>query len=155
MEDKPDFMKHELRCASRIRSIPRQACNCSVGYIEKVKAESEQNRQNFERLKELNTSNLEFPSEKRLNSIFKYKIKRSLDGQVIELPAGSKILTIQDQYNVPTMWVLVNIEETLIVKRTFRIYFTGEHFPGIPETFDFIGTVQMDNGIVLHVFEEL
>jgi hypothetical protein len=90
-----------------------------------------------------------------MRSIWKYNIPAQ-DEFSIAMPKGAEILSIQDQYGQPRMWVLVDTTEVL-VERRFAVVGTG-HVLG--ETwFDlhhFLGTFQMlDGDLIFHLFEEI
>ncbi len=81
--------------------------------------------------------------------IFKYKLEKIK--QDLELPAGSKILSLQTQSDIPCLWILVDPEKDK-VKRTFETFATGEEIPPAPR--EYIGTFQLlRGGLVFHVFE--
>ena len=76
------------------------------------------------------------------------------DWRYIEMPEGSRILAVQEQYNKPALWTLSNAEESKTVRRAFRAFFTGKIYVGDPEELEYLGTVQLDLGtLVVHVFE--
>jgi len=83
--------------------------------------------------------------------IWKYPL-RVTDSQTITIPKGSEILSVQEQAGNPTLWVLVDDRLVTYSRRTFRIYGTGHALPEDPGKF--IGTVQLNNARVWHVFEE-
>ncbi len=74
------------------------------------------------------------------------------DNQVIALPKGSTILTVQIQRGTPCLWALVDPTK-LQEKRHIRIAGTGH--PIIEkEASRYIGTVQMlESDLIWHVFE--
>ena len=83
--------------------------------------------------------------------IYKYPLSVG-DEQTISMPIEGKVLTLQMQFGVPTLWVEID-PFYLNTKRdrSFRTFGTGQSFdkPG-----DYIGTYQLyDGGIVLHVYE--
>jgi hypothetical protein len=87
--------------------------------------------------------------------IFKYTLKTA-DSQVVILPKGSEILTIQTQFNEPQLWALVNPKEVK-EERYIEIFGTGHEI-----NFDmgterkYISTYQLDGGnYVFHVFERI
>jgi hypothetical protein len=82
-------------------------------------------------------------------TIWKYPIATT-DVQVVHMPAGSQILSVQVQFETPCLWVLVDSEAALI-DRVIRIYGTG-HLVDQPGRY--IGSYQLDRGaLVFHVFE--
>lgn len=69
---------------------------------------------------------------------------------VIEMPDKAKILSIQVQDGMPTIWASVDtLEKT--VKRKFYIYGTGQTIAFPKERFH-IATIQL-NGFVWHILE--
>lgn len=83
-------------------------------------------------------------------TIWKFQLKTS-DLVAINMPEGSKIISLQVQSSVPTIWALVNPAEMKIKTRYFRIYGTGHP---IESKGDFVGTYQLSEGaLVFHVFE--
>lgn len=85
--------------------------------------------------------------------IFKYPFEVK-DNFTIEMPEDADILTVQNQREVGTMWVLCN-PDTKKVKRQFMVVGTGHDFN--PEkSFEYIGTYQEKAGaLVWHLFEIL
>jgi len=70
---------------------------------------------------------------------------------VLDLPAGAEILTVQVQDDVPRLWVLVNPDYTETEPRRICTYGTGHPIEGDVE---YIGTFQLrDGSLVFHVFE--
>ncbi len=76
--------------------------------------------------------------------------------QVLKLPVGSQILTVQNQYDKPVLWVLGNFTG-LIGKEEHFIYIYGTgHELGDCDNKKYVGTFQSDGGsLVFHVFSEL
>ncbi len=70
--------------------------------------------------------------------------------QTIEMPMGAELLTFQTQNDVATLWALVN-ETQNKTTRLFRIAGTGN--PIDDKIKSYVGTVQMQNGLVWHLFE--
>ena len=74
------------------------------------------------------------------------------DEQIIDLPMGAKILSVQMQAGLPRLWALVNEHETLKQGRRIAIYGTGNPMPD--SAGDYIDTFQMHEGaLVSHAFE--
>lgn len=85
-----------------------------------------------------------------MNKIYKYSLNTNIPRFNLELPAQAKILSFQVQNTIPTIWVLVDTENTYVT-RSFEIYGIG-HI--INNTFEnYIGTVQVGN-YVWHLFEK-
>lgn len=87
--------------------------------------------------------------------VWKYDLEPEM---TIKMPAGAKILSIDEQNNMPCMWVLVN-PEAKKVKRHFRFYGTGRTIPDVE--MNYVGSFQtiQDRDLrapevwVSHVFE--
>ncbi len=82
--------------------------------------------------------------------IWKYQIIGS-DCE-IEIPNGSKILSLQAQVGIPCIWVLVDPDASLITRR-FITYVTGS-FADVLPTEKYIGTYQV-GWFVGHIFERI
>jgi hypothetical protein len=83
-------------------------------------------------------------------TIWKFILKPTIF-QTINMPAGAKILTVQNQCNDITLWAEVE-EKAPIEKRFIEIFGTGSRFGSGSRTY--IGTVLMlDDGLVWHVYE--
>lgn len=86
--------------------------------------------------------------------IYKYDLDVT-DIQVISLPLGSEILTVQTQFDIPRLWALVDPNELDTEERTIEIFGTGQdvHYDmGIDRKY--ISTFQMHAGnLVFHAFE--
>lgn len=75
------------------------------------------------------------------------------DEQVIQMPAGAKLLSVQMQRGVPQLWAMVDPDAPREA-RTIVVVGTGN--PIHSKLGAFIGTVQMmDGALVWHVFEGL
>jgi len=83
-------------------------------------------------------------------SIFKYPVNIT-DEQMVAMPKGAEILSVQVQHGSACLWAMVNTENP----NTFRrINIKGTGHPIHGELGTFIGTVQFDNGVlVFHVFD--
>lgn len=86
-----------------------------------------------------------------MKRIFKYQLK-VLGESIVFLPKGYKILSLSTQDDVITFWAAVDPYATKVERRIF-IYRTG-HAAVEFNNLTFMGTVQMDNGLVWHVFIE-
>ena len=78
------------------------------------------------------------------------------DKQIVTLPIGAEILSVQTQNETPCLWALVN-PKSETEERVFEMFGTGHPVycdMGIDRKF--IGTFQMRNGrLVFHLFERL
>lgn len=84
-----------------------------------------------------------------VNSIWKYPLAVT-DSQAVEMPQGSSILCLQMQDGVPCVWARVNPKAKKIL-RTFATYGTG-HSLSDTASLRYVGTYQLPNGLVFHVF---
>lgn len=83
-----------------------------------------------------------------------YKLPISLnDHSEFVLPISARILTIQLQHGVPTMWY--DFEDGDETVKTVRIRCAGTGHPIKGRTMPYFGTVQLNDGdLVLHYFVE-
>lgn len=81
--------------------------------------------------------------------VFKYPIDLR-EWNYIDMPIGAKILSLQVQADVPCIWALVE-PDMEHQTRKFLVVGTGHEVD--PGSSKFIGTVQMANGLVWHIFE--
>ena len=89
--------------------------------------------------------------------IYKYYLdlsKIDADGLIcIDMPSKFKVLSVQPQGNDLMMWAMVS-PDGLITRRYFEIIGTGHTMQDRPYADrHYLGTVQMPNGLVWHVFE--
>jgi hypothetical protein len=90
-----------------------------------------------------------------MKEIRKYPL-RVTDRQDLEMPFGTKALTVQLQYNAPYLWAMVDTDE----KQLFVVYpvwmvGTGKPADEVERSCRYISTLQLkeDTGsIVTHVF---
>jgi hypothetical protein len=68
----------------------------------------------------------------------------------VQLPAGTRVLTMQNQGGVPTLWALVDPDASP-VRRRFVVCGTGH--AGVDPDWTYLGTDQFPGGIVAHAFE--
>ena len=94
-----------------------------------------------------------------MKTIWKYELKT--DNQVLQMPKGAQILTVQIQNEIPCLWVLVN-PEAEHQPRAIEIFGTGHDIEEYtePEVYKinrkYIGTYQLRGGaFIAHVFERL
>ena len=86
-----------------------------------------------------------------MTTIYKYPIEIA-DSQIVSMPRGAKILTVQVQREQAYLWAMVDLGEH-VVNRTILIYGTG-HAIHITEYLAYVGTIQMAGGnLVWHVFD--
>lgn len=69
---------------------------------------------------------------------------------VIEMPDKAKIISVQVQDGLPTIWASIDTDEK-IIKRQFYIYGTGQTIM-FPKLRFHLATIQL-NGFVWHILE--
>ena len=85
-------------------------------------------------------------------TIWKFPLKTT-DEQVVEMPSGAEILSVQTQYGEPCVWAMVDPTHKRVAK-VFHIFGTGHRIPEANRKF--IGTYQLEGGaLVFHLFEVL
>lgn len=83
--------------------------------------------------------------------IYKYPLEVQ-DEQVVLLPTGAKILTVQAQNDRPCLWALVNPTAPNDMAVTIRIIGTGHEIQD-SDNLEYISTFLSFNGLfVLHAF---
>lgn len=86
-----------------------------------------------------------------MKTIWKFDIPLQ-DEFTLQMPVGSKLLTIQLQHDHPKLWAVVEPNAT-VEYRVFRTVGTGNVLPE-QNTARYIGTYQIYHGdLVFHVFE--
>ena len=71
----------------------------------------------------------------------------------IEIPEGGEILSVHAQEDAVFLWVKVDPDAPTELRR-FHLYGTG-HDINTYEPLEYIGTAHLDNGLVVHAFEEV
>ena len=92
-------------------------------------------------------------NNKMAKTIWKFELETT-DNQTIEMPIGSKILTVQTQNGKVCLWALV--DPTVIKVKVFIDIFGTGHEIHYGENIirNYLGTYQLQNGdLVFHVFE--
>lgn len=87
--------------------------------------------------------------------VWKYELKTELN-QIIEMPKGAEILTVQTQNGHPYLWALVDPEQPK-EERHIEVFATGEPISyGMGIDRKYINSYQLRGGsFVFHVFEYL
>ena len=86
-----------------------------------------------------------------MKTIYKYPLIIT-DSQIVEMPKGAKILTVQTQNDTVCLLALVDTERPP-EQHTIFIFGTGHPFL-LNKSATYLGTVQTNNGmLVWHVFE--
>lgn len=90
-----------------------------------------------------------------MKTIYKYQLE-VIEKQIVELPLGAQILTVQVQNGEPCIWAEV-YNENKLVKRVFEIFGTGHELrEGMGVDRKYIGTFQIHDGaLVFHLYERL
>lgn len=84
-------------------------------------------------------------------TIWKYPLLAKTE-QIITIPQGARILTVQTQNGFPCLWAMVDQSKGK-VRRVVYTYGTGHPISTEYCTMDYVGTFQLDNGgLVFHVF---
>lgn len=84
-------------------------------------------------------------------TVYKYSLEIK-DEQMVLLPIGARILTVQQQNNNIFLWALVNSTASEEQAFTIRIHGTG-HAISDSDELEYINTVQLYGGkLVFHVF---
>jgi hypothetical protein len=89
--------------------------------------------------------------------IYKYQVPRGGGKHGVKFPKGAKLLTIQVQKGIPTVWAWVDPKANESEVKVFHCIPTGV---GVVDDFwtndvRFLGTVQDGDGFVWHYFEQL
>ena len=84
--------------------------------------------------------------------VYKYRLS-ILDEQVVNMPKGAKVLSVQSQNGAPCIWAAVNPDETECERRKFRMAGTGHPIDDSLVN-DYIGSFMLyDGALVFHLFE--
>ena len=89
-----------------------------------------------------------------MKTIWKYKL--SPDATELEIPGGSTVLSVDEQFGNVCLWVEVDTENRL-APRVFETFGTGHPiYTDMGITRKFIGSVKlMDGALIFHVYERL
>ena len=87
-----------------------------------------------------------------MKTIWKYEL-RIEDIQKLEMPKESKILSVQMQHSTPCIWIQCDNSNDMET-RNFHTFGTGNPLPNDIDNFTYIGTYQINSGVIIfHVFE--
>ena len=88
-----------------------------------------------------------------MKTIHKFSIDME-DTFEVKMPRGAQVLTVQEQYDEPQMWAIVDTDAPKETRR-FRLVGTGHPIdPMLNLTY--VGTFQLDHGqFIGHLFEIL
>lgn len=86
-------------------------------------------------------------------TIWKFPLEIT-DQQTIEMPRAARILNVQAQGNILTLWALVSPDAEK-VRRQISVYGTGDEIDAfVAEFATYVGTAQTHSGaLVWHVFD--
>jgi hypothetical protein len=82
-------------------------------------------------------------------TIWKYPLYEPTS--TVTMPLGAKILSMQMQHDVPTLWVLCDPDNEQVT-RVFEAIPTGGTVND-EDGYNYRGTAQFSNGLVFHIFE--
>lgn len=85
-----------------------------------------------------------------MRTIWKFDLR--IESEIeIKMPIFSKILSVQDQFGLGRMWVMIDPELPPCIRK-FAIIGTGQQMPDV--NCEYIGTFQQDAGnYIWHLFE--
>lgn len=87
-----------------------------------------------------------------MKTIFKYRLELA-DSQVLRLPKGAKLLTVQIQHGAPHVWAEVDDTQEL---EDMGVWIFGTGHPLSAEGLTYLGTYQLYGGqLVFHVYYQL
>ena len=87
-----------------------------------------------------------------MKKIYKYLLLAT-DFQNLELPKGSKIISIIELYDGMVLYAIVDTDTTETELYDIAVKGTGHPFPEKLDTYTFLGSVKLMNGsLVFHVF---
>ncbi len=82
-----------------------------------------------------------------------WKFAMNYVDQMVEMPEGADILSLQIQNGLPFIWAVVDTDHRR-VPRQFRVYGTGHQLPDPCTHLQHVGTFLVENlGEVWHMFE--
>ena len=85
-----------------------------------------------------------------MKTIYKYPLEGYVERQIIEMPEGAEILTVQVQDGTPCIWALVTPLNKIVEK---TVYMIGTGHKISTDKGDYVATVQAyDGSLILHVF---
>ena len=87
-----------------------------------------------------------------MKKIYKYTLK-TVDFQNLELPKGSKIISVIELYDGIVLYAIVDTDTSETELYDIAIKGTGHPFPEKLDTYTFLGSVKLMNGqLIFHVF---
>jgi hypothetical protein len=88
-----------------------------------------------------------------MQKIFKYPLECENE-QIVDLPAGAKILCVGNQNRSVYMWVIADVHETNIQHRKIIVVGIGNNLPYADYERVYLGTITVEV-YVFHIFEIL
>lgn len=86
-------------------------------------------------------------------TIHKYPLKLQPNTQLVEIPMGAVLLTVQLQREQPVLWAMV-YPNAPKVPRMIRVFGTGHEIDGDEVIRQYLGTIQQHAGLMVwHWFE--
>lgn len=87
-----------------------------------------------------------------MKSVWKFKLDPS-QNNIVEMPLGTKILSIKCQREDIVIYGLVSLNEESKEVYSLEIFGTGEPIPSYINSYEFLDTVNMNNDeLIFHVF---
>jgi len=87
-----------------------------------------------------------------MKKIYKY-VLLPMDFQNLELPKGSKIISVIEQYDGMVLYAIVDADTSETELYDIAVKGTGHPFPEKLDTYTFLDSVKLMNGsLVFHVF---
>lgn len=88
-----------------------------------------------------------------MSAVWKYTLKAT-SSQIVEMPAGAKVLYAREQWREVCVWALVDVDAPA-VQRVFWVYGTGQDIYGDkPTNAKYVGSAHLHGGaLVFHVFD--
>jgi hypothetical protein len=89
-----------------------------------------------------------------MKEIWKFELEPQTGEQILDMPSGAQILTVQTQGENICLWAEVDSSEIYLPKekRTFIVHFTGVSYTRKCDSY--MGTCTVDH-FMFHVFERL
>lgn len=88
-----------------------------------------------------------------MRRIYKYQLNPQMDKQSLHMPEGAEVMSIGVQGEAICVWAMVQVDPTPVASfREFIIKGTGMEIDFPWKAYKFLGTVQMKDGLVWHVW---
>ncbi len=90
-----------------------------------------------------------------MKSIWKFRLPETQGQEEILVPRGAKFLSVIEQFNVPTLYAMVDVHEPLGPTKVLTRWTGSMADSDFRDTHRFLGSVSLCNGeLVLHIFVE-